>query len=69
MVFRRRYSNAWASLAFLLVYVSVTIIGALGWVFNIIKLCSMDSSHPGLFVVRIVGIFIPPVGAIMGWLS
>lgn len=40
----------------------------IGWVWNIIKLCAMTfDPFTGLLAVRIVGIFVPPVGAVVGY--
>mgnify|MGYP001615596245 CR=1 FL=1 len=38
-----------------------------GWVMNIITLCHMGSGHVGELIVRVVGIFVAPVGAVAGW--
>jgi hypothetical protein len=39
----------------------------IGWVMNIITLCHMGSGHVGELIVRVVGIFVAPVGAVAGW--
>lgn len=40
-----------------------------GWIWNIVKLIAMTFDPiTGLLVVRIIGIFVPPVGAIVGYL-
>lgn len=39
-----------------------------GWVANIVKFIGMlDGSLTAMFVARIVGIFAPPLGAILGY--
>lgn len=37
-----------------------------GWVLNIIKLCSADGMG-GMEMARAVGIFVTPLGAVLGW--
>jgi len=40
-----------------------------GWVANIIKLVGMDmTSITGMLVVRVAGIFVPPLGSVVGFL-
>ena len=42
---------------------------AWGWVWNIIKLIGMTIDPiTGLLIVRVIGIFIPPIGVIVGFL-
>jgi hypothetical protein len=39
-----------------------------GWVWNIIKLAAMTFDPlTGLLVLRAIGIFVPPVGAVVGY--
>ena len=42
-----------------------------GWVENIIKLCHMAdaSNHLGMLALRVVGIFMAPIGVVMGFIS
>lgn len=47
-------------------FVVVLIIG-IGWVMNIIKLISCDWIISGEEVLRVVGIFVAPLGGILGW--
>jgi len=43
--------------------------GAVGYVNNIITIAHSDfHSINGELVLRVVGAFVPPVGAVMGWL-
>lgn len=42
--------------------------GAIGWVMNIITVAGSDFTPiTGLLVLRIVGIFIGPIGAVLGY--
>jgi hypothetical protein len=39
-----------------------------GWIANVVKLVGMDfSAITGMLVVRAIGIVIPPLGAVMGF--
>jgi hypothetical protein len=39
-----------------------------GWIANIVKLVGMDfGSITGMLIVRTVGIFVPPLGGVMGF--
>lgn len=38
-----------------------------GWIMNIIAICGADFSHiTGVLVLRVIGIFIAPLGGVMG---
>lgn len=47
-----------------LVYVAIWIAAIIGWVMNFIDTFGAEGLELG---VRIVGIFVAPAGAIMGW--
>ena len=50
-------------------FLSLTIVGIVGWVLNIIALVGMTfAGHELMAVVRVIGLFIPPVGAVAGYL-
>lgn len=52
-----------------LLYVLVVILGAIGWIWNIVKIAGSSFSEiTGMLVLRIVGIFVAPLGAILGYL-
>lgn len=52
-----------------LIVVFVALAGGWGWVWNIIKLCTMGFDPlTGLLVVRAIGIFVFPVGMVVGYL-
>ncbi len=51
-----------------LIWLGVIITVAVGYVFNILDLFSDLSTVNGVFIMRIIGIFLPPIGAIMGYL-
>lgn len=49
-------------------WLSVVVLILWGWVLNIMTLVAMDSVlDTGVGVVRLIGIFIAPLGAVMGW--
>jgi len=49
--------------------IALWVLCAVGWVANIVKLVGMDfGAITGLLIVRAIGIFIAPLGAVMGFL-
>jgi hypothetical protein len=41
----------------------------IGWVLNIVAIFHADFSHiTGALALRIIGVFVAPLGAVMGWL-
>lgn len=54
--------------AFFTTYWIVIILGFIGWVLNIAQIIGM-SSVSGLMIVKIIGAFLAPVGAVMGWIG
>lgn len=52
-----------ASIAFLVIWAFFII----GWILNIIDLIKMDIELTGVVILKIIGIFILPLGSIMGW--
>ena len=52
----------------LLVFI-IWIAGAIGWVWNIIKIVqSYQDVVNGLFIGRVIGVFLAPLGAVLGYL-
>ena len=50
--------------------VLLTIITALliGWVMNIIEIANtVDAELTGMFILRCIGVFVAPLGGILGW--
>ena len=55
--------------AMALFIIALWVLGLGGWVANIVKLVGMDfGAITGLLIVRAIGIFIAPLGAVMGYL-
>ena len=51
------------------VFLIVVLVGAWGWISNIIKLASMDfGGVTGMLVLRAIGVFVAPLGAVLGFL-
>lgn len=49
--------------------VSLVLLGGGGWIANIVKLVGMDfGSITGMLIVRAIGIFIAPLGAVLGYI-
>jgi hypothetical protein len=48
----------------------VLMVGAgIGWVMNIIKIfAALSEPLTGMFIARVLGVFLVPVGCIAGWL-
>lgn len=43
--------------------------GAIGWIMNIVKIfAALDHPLTGLFLGRVIGVFIFPIGCIAGWM-
>jgi hypothetical protein len=51
----------------LFIWVMIVLTAFVGWVMNIIAIATSDQIiFTGEMVMRIIGVFIPPIGAIMG---
>ena len=52
-----------------MIVVCVLLLGVGGWIANIVKILAiMNDDITGMFILRIVGIFVAPVGAVLGYL-
>jgi hypothetical protein len=52
----------------LLIYVALGIAGAVGWVMNLVDIANSSFSDiTGMLVLRIIGVFIVPLGAVLGY--
>lgn len=55
-------------ITWLLIFTAV-ILGFVGWIMNILTIAgSSFNDLTGLLVLRVVGIFIAPMGAVLGWI-
>ena len=55
--------NDWAAF----IWLGLIILGGIGWVLNIIEIAHADLVS-GFVILRVVGIFMFPLGAVLGWL-
>ena len=52
-----------------LLIVAALVLGfAIGWTLNIVAIVNMDSVFSGMGIVRVIGIFIAPLGAVLGYI-
>ena len=50
-----------------IILIAIVVAGIYGWIMNIIELIGFESLlFSGKVLVGVVGIFVPPIGAIMG---
>lgn len=51
-----------------IVMFAVVAVGAWGWVWNILKIVGSDfGAITGMLVIRLIGIFVAPLGSIVGF--
>ena len=51
------------------IFAIIALVGAWGWVVNIIKIVGSDFSQiTGMLVMRCIGVFIAPLGAVLGFM-
>lgn len=51
----------------LILWIALAIGGIAGWCMNIAAIIASDFSHlTGLLVMRVIGVFVAPIGAILG---
>lgn len=52
-----------------LAWVAIMAAGAIGWALNIIKIFgALGEPVTGMFIGRVIGAFVVPIGCIVGWL-
>lgn len=61
-----KYRQNDMSIAGVLFFVILAIAFFAGWVMNIIELCNA-TGFTGMVVVRIIGVFMAPLGAVLGY--
>jgi hypothetical protein len=62
-------SDDWSNIIGLLLIMCILTAALFGYGDNIYKLATEDlAGHVGLLALRIIGIFVPPVGVIVGYL-
>jgi hypothetical protein len=51
-----------------LAIIALFIAGVIGWIMNIMAIAGSEFTPiTGLLVLRVVGIFVAPLGAVLGW--
>lgn len=65
----RKWQEGWtAGELLIVVWAMILLVGALGWVLNIVDLAHMNFAHiTGMLVIRAIGIVVAPLGAVMGY--
>jgi hypothetical protein len=54
---------------FILVIILLAVLAGIGWIMNIVDITHEFVWPPtGMLVLRLVGIFVAPLGAVLGWL-
>lgn len=54
--------------AIVVLYILIVLVGGVGWVMNIIDIVNSDFSKiTGMLVLRIIGVFLAPLGAVLGY--
>ena len=49
--------------------VLVVLLGSVGWVWNIVKIAGSDFAQiTGMLILRVVGVFLAPLGAVLGYI-
>ena len=53
----------------LLMYLAFIVVIIGGWIMNLVEIVNYDfASITGMIILRIAGIFIAPLGAVLGWI-
>jgi len=52
---------------FILIYLAVFLVAVYGWVQNIVIIATSDFEVTGMLIVRIIGVFVAPLGAVLGY--
>lgn len=45
----------------------LAIFGVIGWVMNLFDIANTCCEITGMLVLRVIGVFIAPIGAVLGW--
>lgn len=56
-------------ISFPIIAIIIGILGVCGWIANIVKLATCDWAISGEEVLRVVGIFVAPLGAVLGFIG
>lgn len=51
------------------IYFSIVLAGLFGWVMNIVAIIQSDFAPiGGMLIARVIGVFVAPLGAVLGYL-
>ena len=65
----KRYQYGYtAAELMVLVWIVIVLVGFVGWGMNIYKISQVCCDVSGMLVIRVVGIFVAPLGAVLGFL-
>jgi hypothetical protein len=64
MPYMKRLSTAMSNLCALF----IGSIGLMGWILNIVNIAHSSTIYSPMFVLRCIGIFVAPVGSILGFI-
>jgi hypothetical protein len=53
----------------ILIVLAIAILPLIGWILNIVKIISCDWAISAEEVLRVVGIFVAPLGAVLGFVG
>lgn len=63
-----RWSYKFGIVGFL-VFITLFIAAISGWIMNVVAILNMANGPiTGMFILRCVGIFVAPLGAVIGWI-
>jgi hypothetical protein len=52
----------------LLIWLGLIIAGVYGWIMNIVEITRSEFALTGMMVARVIGVFVPPLGSVLGYL-
>lgn len=55
------------SLTTVILFLVIVVAGFIGWIMNVVKIFGLSMDNLGEIVVRVIGVFVPFVGAIAGY--
>jgi prepilin-type N-terminal cleavage/methylation domain-containing protein len=66
--FQMKYQKGFTAIEMMIaLMVPLMIAGAVGWVMNIIDIFGMEQIFTGMGILRIIGVFVAPLGAVLGY--
>lgn len=53
----------------LAIQLAIVLVGGTGWIWNIVKILGSDfGTITGMLVLRVIGVFVAPLGVVLGFL-